>query len=521
MAITSSRYATNDSDLHETNVNTDAIKTNTTHNSLGGFSPETAILTTLTNLGDTSDYKVDSRGNMNVRGQVLTDEGSYREEFVGTTLYHTLVGTVTFTNGSRFVTGSGTAFTNKTFGYSDYIKLSTDTDASYARIESITSATTLTLVAAYTGTGGAGTGYTSSFTPLTGTGGSFTFGSSLANVISGTTTASVTKLFRSIDYCPLTIVVNATISQRIANQTAYIGMSDNVASPTISAFFQFDGTNANVVKLVTQSTAAAADIDTDTINLSTASTVSKRYKVEINQEAVLFTIDDILVGTHKNHIPTPYAYMNGVIGWVNGTSPASTSTIAIDNVYVGNYDSVSIYNNSIVGTVPNQASYTRPATFYCHVTLTRAANTSAYPAMGIINHLANSTLPVFDFSAYGNLIGKTVRIKQVQFGMATPRNLTYLITNQAAMGSQVWTDRTVFAPAAADFYSCQKTVVNYQPDIYVGGIASSMDNENPSLINAQMDIDANNKLYLVLISVAGFTPASGELFDISIKGEIF
>ena len=180
---------------------------------------------------------------------------------------------------------------------------------------------------------------------------------------------------------------------------------------------------------------------------------------------------------------------------------------------------MAIFNN---GNIPANLLYTRPWTFSNHITITRPADTTAYAAMDIVNNAAASILPVFDFTTYNGIIaGRTIRIKQIQSYSATARNLTYLIVNSASMGSQTWTDNTAFNPAFADFIVPDKAIVNFTNDIYTGGITTVLDTEIPCTINAQIDVDANNKLYLVLIAVAGFTPASAEKFDITIKGEIF
>lgn len=81
--------------------------------------------------------------------------------FEGATLTSTLTGTLTFTNGSATVTGSGTAFTTE-LRLGDWIRLSTDVDTTsgWRRVSAIASDTSLTLSAVYAATGGSGTGYT-------------------------------------------------------------------------------------------------------------------------------------------------------------------------------------------------------------------------------------------------------------------------------------------------------------------------------------------------------------------------
>ena len=62
-------------------------------------------------------------------------------------------GTATFTNGSATVTGTGTKFVNEV-SVGDWLHLSADTN-SWGVVKSVESDTSLTLTAAYAGTGGA------------------------------------------------------------------------------------------------------------------------------------------------------------------------------------------------------------------------------------------------------------------------------------------------------------------------------------------------------------------------------
>ncbi|MFH1442357.1 MAG: hypothetical protein ABIH18_10015, partial [Candidatus Omnitrophota bacterium] len=67
-----------------------------------------------------------------------------------------LTGTITFTNASTAVTGSGTTFSSE-LSPNDYIWL--EADQIWMTVASVASDTSLTLTAAYTGTGGEGAGY--------------------------------------------------------------------------------------------------------------------------------------------------------------------------------------------------------------------------------------------------------------------------------------------------------------------------------------------------------------------------
>jgi len=78
----------------------------------------------------------------------------------GEVAYTTLTGTVTLTNGSTTVSGSGTLFLSE-LQVGDLIKLESDDCTAWAKIASITDDVTATLEAAYTGAGGSGTAHIS------------------------------------------------------------------------------------------------------------------------------------------------------------------------------------------------------------------------------------------------------------------------------------------------------------------------------------------------------------------------
>ena len=79
---------------------------------------------------------VDAGGSLITRGAVFVDEGSFREEFTGSSLDTLLTGTVTFTNGSTNVTGVGTAFTTEVPKYA-FVKKSADSETLYVAVNSI------------------------------------------------------------------------------------------------------------------------------------------------------------------------------------------------------------------------------------------------------------------------------------------------------------------------------------------------------------------------------------------------
>jgi len=511
-------------------IATDLISSTPIHESLGGFWPEPGTLTTLTTIGETTDYKVDTRGNLSTRGPVTTDEGSVSEDFTGTTIYYIENGTLKFINNSNVVTGVGTTFTDGTEAYADYIKLSIDPDTAYAKIESVISDTELLLENVYIGTTGIGSGYHAKFKPLIGAGGAITVVNSLCSIASGATINAITKIFRSIDYCPLIFSTNVAVSKRIVNQTGYLGLTDNVTTPTISAYFQFDGTSDLIIKTVTQSSAQATEIETNTITLLTSTSTQRRYRIDLEQEYVAFYVDDNLIATHKTHIPGPYSYMDGLAGWVNGAvAPASTTTMSVDSIYIGNVDSLVITSGllNLPVVVSNSALvpvYTSNSDFQISLQIQKTGNSNDYSVGDIVNNAGSSVLPPFDFSTLGNLQNRYINVTSVivisnHGGVSISNEIAPVIHlfNSNTLTSTPVTDGSFFNPSYSEVIA--KRVLSIDSvgitPIRIGTGCYLLSELSISRI---LQLDATCKTYLALINTTAYSPANGELITVILKG---
>jgi hypothetical protein len=328
----------------------------------GGFWPErTGVRRGPVDNADRATAYLDSEGNLMVRGPVTTDEQSIRDDFPGAGLTQTLTGTVTLTNGSAAIAGSGTAFLSE-LDHDSYIKLSADTEASYARIASVESDTAATLVAVYAGTGGSATGaLVVEFRPTTGTGGTISVANSSVTLASGTTATSLTYISRLIDYGPMAVTfAGVTMSQRIANLDMILGMQDATTSPT--RFARFRATSTVNTALIFESayvhsgTPGANDTETTNLTLPNGGTTATahRYRIEILTDRVRGYVDDILVADHTTHMPDAYDVLTLVAGHINGTTPATTTSLAIDAIGINNFNKLAIAiasnNESIVAT---------------------------------------------------------------------------------------------------------------------------------------------------------------------------
>jgi hypothetical protein len=305
----------------------------------GAFYPESLYPIIEPGIEEDAYSNFDSAGNLAIRGSISTDEGSFRDSFVGTSLSRPITGTLTFTSGSTTVTGSGTSFTTSKINVfkSDYIKL--DADSTYYRVIKIIDDTTLIIDSPYAGTTASGAASFRKYYTKTDAGTSISVANSKCVLTSGTTANSEVALMKEIDYCPLIMSIKVSLSQRIANQIGYVGMveaGDHAIDPSNSTWFEFTGTsNTQVVCKSSLDTG----VESTTIALPSGMSTDQelRYRIEVSQEYVQFSIEGVIVATHYNLIPDPYAVLNLHHAILNGaTPPASSTTMSIDTVFISN-----------------------------------------------------------------------------------------------------------------------------------------------------------------------------------------
>jgi len=288
---------------------------------------------------------IDAVGRLETHATTTSDEGSFRDDFTGTALPTALVGTVNFTNGSITVTGVGTSFTTSLIT-GDWIKKTSDSETLYAQISAINSDTQLTLANGYTGTSAATTAVVSHWqTTTAATGGSVTAAASIASLTVGTTTGQSTYITRLGDYLPYTLTVYCAISQRIANQTAFVGFRDQFASPNFRCELQFTGTNNTTVQFVVSGGPLAGDTFTSpAIAIPNGGTTAGYhiYKLDLSGNQATLSIDGIPCSTHNIHLPGPYTTLNVYAGITNTGATASATTLTLDTIYFYNTDRVQI-----------------------------------------------------------------------------------------------------------------------------------------------------------------------------------
>ena len=288
--------------------------------------------------------RMDYDRNLAVRGNVLTDEGSFRNDFPGTTLYTALTGSCVFANGLDAVIGTGTSFLSEV-RKGQFIKLSTDGDDKVAIIRGVLSDTFMRLDEPYTGSSSTGTGQISEWRYEIAASGSVVYGSSLIVINSGTGNNETTHVHRHGDYLPYTCGFRARISQRIANQEVVIGFFND--DNNHGAVIVFDGVDNTKVKLRTNGDSSTeetlvglpADLDTDDFI---------DFRIEVLAERVTLFADERKIAQHIGHIPGPYSELELTAGIENIGTPASTTALTLDWFYFSNFDRLEV-NNSTSG----------------------------------------------------------------------------------------------------------------------------------------------------------------------------
>lgn len=185
-----------------------------------------------------------------------------------------------------------------------------------------------------------------------GSGTSYLVENSKLKLLSGQTTGGCIHLVRPVDFAPITFTATVSLSQQIANQDIYIGYGDTTGDfdgDTMFARFHFSGTDNTQLRCETQSSVDTGGSEGTatyyTIPFGYTSDENLQYRITNDGEKVRFyigkTLDTLeLIATHSIQIPNPYTIMNSKIQVLNGTNPASSTTIEIDTIIVSNMNIV-------------------------------------------------------------------------------------------------------------------------------------------------------------------------------------
>lgn len=290
---------------------------------------------------------VDPEKHMMVRGQILTDEGTFRCNFANSS-YALDIDAVTnnvfdFSGSALLIAGTADLHNG------DYVKISGDADTAWIQVTDISSTTgSVTFGGSYSGASGSGTMQRSIMKPVIGSGGSITVGSGQATIASGTTNSSVTGFIRAVDYGPLVFRSRFSISQRIANQTLRAGLEQDATTVQWFARFSFTGTTNTSIVCETgrnpSGAPSASEKESTTVTLPNGLTTASlaEYRVELLTEFVRFYVDNVLVAEHSQVIPAQHDDMAATVKVINGTGAASTTSMVVDYVTCKNHNKLEV-----------------------------------------------------------------------------------------------------------------------------------------------------------------------------------
>ena len=297
--------------------------------------------TNFSDRGQKRALRMDSDRNLQCRSTVFTDEASFRDDFIGSSIDTNLTGTCYTTNAGLYVTGVGTAFLSEVI-ISNTFRLSTHAYSVVSHVEEVLSDTLLKLAEPYAGASGSGTGTVAWWHYVNDAGTTLSQTGSEIVLASGTTSGSVAQALHHGDYLPIVGSWSWSISQRIANQEAVIGLQDDPNAPEARASFLIDGTTNTTIKC--RSASSSTDIETTVATLPDGLTtaVKARYTIEVTSGVVVFSCNDVVLARHKLHLPDNYTVLNNVLRIKNTGTAASSTSLRVDTASLSNFNIVEI-----------------------------------------------------------------------------------------------------------------------------------------------------------------------------------
>lgn len=289
---------------------------------------------------------VDPSGYVQTRGPILTDEGGFRCNYCNASVWVS-IGPCGATNGSDTVYGQG--FFADDLHIGDNFAISGQ-EAFSVQIIAFDD-TTITLASPWLGStvvGGAGVRAIVA-SMYTGDG-TVTVVNGQALITSGVALGAKTGVFRSVDTLPLVGISRLTLSQRIVNQTFYLGFCDS-QDPTLAksfAWLAFDGTTVTNVKGQTGrnplTIPTGGEIQTQTLTIATTA-AAQEFRVEVLKDRVIFVMNGTVNNTNSISVPLASDHMYMIAMWSNDlvTPPASSSTATLDFIACNNLNEVATY----------------------------------------------------------------------------------------------------------------------------------------------------------------------------------
>lgn len=308
---------------------------------------------------------VDTAGSLMVRGPTLTDEGSFRANFSGTTL-SSPIGNVIASASQVSSTDASLYLGPYSIKPGEYFKVSADADTAYKQITSL-SAMYLLLESNYVGTTSTTmTGARSVMKPIySGSGSGITVGTGTtyqaATITSGTASGGLALLSRRVDYGPLMYKAMIAIPSQNANQFSWFGYQDGeTSSPRWFARFRNTGSTTTIVCETGRNPTSAPNTTTETESYTVTypngllSTADQEFQIHMLQDQVVFMISGIVVATCTKVIPGPSDVMYAVAGQ-NNAAATTAGSLRVTYIASKNFNSIDTAQNPAIPTLVKAA----------------------------------------------------------------------------------------------------------------------------------------------------------------------
>lgn len=299
--------------------------------------------------------QVEPDGALRTRARVLTDEGSFADDFTGASLLTALAGTCSFTNGSTTVTGSGTAFTTA-IRAGQYVKADAHAAAAWAQVASIESDAALTLRNGYGGATVAGAAssvqnYAQEITPGGGgTAAAIAVALSRIDLTSGDGNPTLARISRRLasgagrkGTAPLYVSFYAQLTNRRANQNSRMEIDTAIGGSAHSVRVEFAGGGA-VGQVICSSYGGLGGNDVQTtyaaIPAGGTSADQHFYEVLIGLTQIDWWIDGWHAASHPYHLGDPYDDWIVNLEISNTGAVAGSTDFRIDNLVISDFDEV-------------------------------------------------------------------------------------------------------------------------------------------------------------------------------------
>lgn len=254
---------------------------------------------------DVSGLNQDGDGNLETRGAVFTDEGSFRDDFAANPMTQ-MTGTVTFQKDSCSVIGTDTKFLEE-LDLNDYIKLEVDANTTFRKVVRLVSDTEIDVDEPATATR-SGPAIKSAWITDTHENGQIEFGNSFARLILGSQAGDSAMIFREADYLPLSVSFYCRLSRRIPGQSFAVGFVDNPYNPQTLVVAIADGADPSRLKLVSMYKGLVEESEAKMPDGGSTELYLEVEVAIISNKATL-SVNGQQICVNKRHLPSKYDTM--------------------------------------------------------------------------------------------------------------------------------------------------------------------------------------------------------------------